>query len=126
MSSSRLPNDVRTFVRMYIDSVELLEVLLTIRTDPEKPWSISEVARTLTVTVESARLRLDQLEERRLAQRDDDGAYTYTAKSLGIEDTVAQLAESYAKRRTRVISLIFSGPTEGVRGFADAFKLRED
>lgn len=53
-------------------------------------------------------------------------SFRYSPASEDVDLRVDQVAEAYAKRRTTVIGLIFSGPSEGVRGFADAFKLRED
>lgn len=126
MNDSALPNDVRTFVNMYIDSIELLEVLILLRTETDKAWSIPDVARALTLTHDSATLRLKELERRRLVHRDQGDLFSYDAHSLGVEETVERVAEAYSKRRTRLIALIFSGASESIRGFADAFRLRDD
>lgn len=120
-------DNVRGFLARYIDSVELLEVLLLARAAPDKKWSTSEVARALTLTAESANLRLRQLAGRGLLRADLEAeTFVYSPESDELDSTIDAVAEAYAKRRTSVIGLIFSGPSDSVRGFADAFRLREE
>ena len=128
MSKHEISKSIRDFIARYIDSVELLEVLLLVRAAPDKKWTPSEIARALTSTPHSAALRLNDLVRRDLIQVDPraEGTFLYSPTSDEVDRQIDQLAEAYAKRRTTVIGLIFSGPSEGVRGFADAFKLRED
>ena len=118
---------VRRFLARYIDSVELLEVLLLARAAPDKRWSTSEVARALTLTLESANLRLRQLAGRGLLRADLEAkTFVYSPESDELDTTIDAVAEAYAVRRTSVIGLIFQGPSDSVRGFADAFRLREE
>lgn len=62
---------------------------------------------------------------RGLAQKIPDGTYRY-ASSERFENTVKELADVYRSRRTSVIQTIFSGPSDAVRSFADAFKLGQE
>ena len=122
-----IPSKVGRFLRRYIDSVELLEVLLAMRNAPERSWTIPEIARALTITQDSARLRLGELTTRRLVTHDKNHAtFAYDPETPDLDVAIELLAKLYEKRRTTVISLIFSGPSEDVRGFADAFRLRDD
>ncbi|HWL65469.1 MAG TPA: hypothetical protein VNP73_05790 [Actinomycetota bacterium] len=127
MGQKDVSKNVRDFLARFIDSVELLEVLLLARAAPEKAWSTKDVARALTLSDESADLRLRQLAGRGLLAADiKGGTFTYSPESADMDKTIDDVAETYAKRRTTVIGLIFSGPSPSVRGFADAFRLRDE
>ena len=128
MARLQIDKAVRDFIALYIDSVELLEILLLLRAAPEKEWRADEVAKALTSTPDSTQLRLHDLARKDLARMTggEQESFRYSPASEDVDLRVDQVAEAYAKRRTTVIGLIFSGPSEGVRGFADAFKLRED
>ena len=128
MSRDEIPKPVRELIARHIDSVELLEVLLLLRAAPDKEWSTEEVARALTSSPHSTTLRLRDLERRDLVASDqaEQRTFRYSPVTEEMDRRIDQLAEAYAKRRTTVIGLIFSGPSEAVRGFSDAFKLRED
>ena len=52
------------------------------------------------------------------------GQYMYAPPTPSVERTIDRLAESYAKYRVAVISLIFSAPGEAVTRFSDAFRIR--
>jgi DNA-binding transcriptional ArsR family regulator len=127
-SRHEIAKPVRDFIARFIDSVELLEVLLLLRAAPDKVWTPEEVARALTSTPDSVTLRLDELERRNLVRADQAGekSFRYSPANDETNRRVDEVAEAYARRRTTVIGLIFSGPSEGVRGFSDAFRLRED
>ena len=128
MVRPQIDKAVREFIALYINSVELLEILLLLRAAPDKEWRADEVAKALTSTPDSTELRLRDLTRKELArvEEGEPKTFRYSPTSEEVDRSVDRVAEAYAKRRTTVIALIFSGPSEGVRGFADAFKLRED
>lgn len=124
-----VPHDVQRFIADNIDSAAQLEVLLLLRGEPDREWSAADVSRALVSTPQSAALRLADLDDRRLLARSDgpDGpCYRYAPGGAQADRTIAALAEAYAKRKTAVIRLIFSRPSERVTSFADAFRIRRD
>ena len=50
-------------------------------------------------------------------------AYAFAPSSPSTIDTVARLAQAYARQRHTVIDLIYSEPDDEILTFADAFKL---
>jgi hypothetical protein len=40
--------------------------------------------------------------------------------------SIAGLVETYRERRVSVINLVYSRPSDAIRSFADAFRLRKD
>jgi hypothetical protein len=114
---------VRRFIAGHIESVGQLEVLLLLRAAADKAWTIDEVARAVVTQSASAAGWLEQLRADGLLAR-VDGRYRYSPPGAAVERAIDDLAESYAKYRVAVIGLIFSKPSEQVRDFPEAFRLR--
>jgi hypothetical protein len=118
-----VPGPVRRFIATHIVSVVQLEVLLLLRAAADKHWSVDEVARALVTHGEAAAGWLEDLTEHGLAQR-EGGRYRYAPSTPEDDRTIDALAESYAKYRVAVISLIFARPSDRITRFADAFRFR--
>ncbi len=125
VAEAGIPPAVERLIAAHIHSVEQLEVLLLLRRD-DRAWTAEEVARELSTNADSAMARLRDLTARGLAVVDDAMAGSFRYRRGPDDRTVSDLAECYAKRRVRVISMIFAKPPDGVQSFADAFRLRGD
>src|ERR671914_11952 len=123
MGRTELPTAVRHLIAERIESVQQLEILLLLRSAPDKDWSPPEVARALVTQVESSEEWLEEMTRDRLLVTRGRG-YRYAPATAELEAAVDGLAESYAKYRVTVIALIFSQPSERVRTFSDAFRIR--
>ena len=127
MSRDEIPRHVRDFIARNLTAVEELDVLLLLRAVPDKDWTLEDVRRALTTSVESAELRAEHLVRAGLVRRSEEGSsYRYAPRDSETARTIDDLAEAYAKRRVSVIGLIFAGPSDSVRSFSDAFRLREE
>jgi hypothetical protein len=123
VQESGVPAPVRRFIAGHIESVGQLEVLLLLRAAADKQWTTDEVARAVVTQPASAAGWLEQLAGDGLVTPEDVG-YRYSPPSRDVERAIDELAESYAKYRVAVIGLIFSKPSEQVRDFPEAFRLR--
>lgn len=123
VASGPIPERVRRLIDAHIHSVEQLEVLLLVRRDPARAWTADEVSRELVTQEESVRARLEDLTARGFVRR-EGVSYAYVPSRL--DGAVDELAQCYATRRVSIISLIFSKPSDAIRTFADAFRLRRD
>lgn len=119
-----MPDRVRQFLDRHITSVEQLELLFLLESEPGTPFTPETASKRVGTAPHSARIRLGELAASGLA-READGSYTYAA--AGAEaTTVSELRRLYATHRVRIISRIFDKPPESVRNFADAFRLKRD
>jgi predicted transcriptional regulator len=112
----------------HIDSIEKLEVLLLLRNRTEREWTASEVALELRITEASAAARLADLASSGLlvnSAREAPAGYRYSPAHSDDVRSISELAMTYSERRVSVITFIFTKPQERVRGFADAFLLRQ-
>lgn len=121
-----IPEPVRRFIAQQIHSAAQLEVLLLLRTVPNRDWSIDEVARAQVSSPGMAEQLLEDLRRRGLIARDEtSGRFSY-APPAALKGVVDELAEAYATRRVAVVGLIFSKPSSAVTSLADAFRLRRE
>jgi hypothetical protein len=124
--SASIPEDVRNFLFQHIDSVEQLEVLLLLRMHADRGWSPEEVATELRTDARSVRERLDDLRGGGLLAAEPEGGLRYAPKSPALDRTVHAVAQCYETHRVAIITLIFSKPSDRIRSFADAFRLRKE
>jgi hypothetical protein len=122
-----IPENVRRFIVERINSVESLEILLLLFAQPGQELSVAEVSRKLCTSVGSASARLDELQLAKLLTLIGTAPAKYRFDSGGAEaELVADLEKVYKQRRVSVISFIYSKPSDPLRAFSAAFRLRKD
>jgi predicted ArsR family transcriptional regulator len=128
VTDASLPPRVQRFLESHIDSIEKLEVLLLLRNQPARTWTAGGVAQELRIMEASAQGRMEDLCARGLVSCEGGTPPTYRFAPTSSEDSqaVTELATTYATRRVSVISFIFSRPTDRLRSFANAFRLKKD
>jgi hypothetical protein len=127
-AEEKIPETVRRFIIEHINSVEALEILLLLFNAQSDEWSATEVSRKLCTSVESATARLNELQLGKLllAISADPVKYRFNSGDDQLIALVGELEKVYKERRVSVISLIYSKPSEPLRAFADAFRLRKE
>jgi hypothetical protein len=128
VSAQGIAPEVQAFIADHIESVVQVEVLLHLYAHPTTDYRPSEIGKELAIDPTWADAQLQNLCARGLLAcgKGPDPAYRYGPKSPEMERAVAGLARAYADRRVTVIGLIFSKPSDQLRNFADAFRLRKD
>lgn len=122
-----IPENVRRFIFEHIDSVESLEILILLHGQPTEELTPAEVSRRLYTSVESARTRLGQLQRAKLLVSISTEPTKYRFNAASPEAlVVGELEKLYKSRRVSIISFIYSKPTDPLRAFSDAFRLRKD
>lgn len=124
MADDGIPQAIKRFIFERVDSVELLEVLLLLRSNENKSWSAQKGSDELRANPTSIAKRLAYLEKLELAELDekDSQTYRYAPKSPALRELIDQLAEIYRVRRTTVLQMIFS-PMKKAIDLAAAFDL---
>lgn len=109
MDSVGLPELVESFLRDHITSYEQLEILLLLRTEPARAWSLEEVAQPLSIARPAATAALAHLRELGLVviveeHGGGDGArYALAEGPAELSSTVAALAVAYDEDRAGVM-----------------------
>ena len=125
----RIAPAVQRFIAERIDSVGQLEVLLLVRSEPERRWSASEVSRELRSESTWAEVQLEYLRVEGLlvATRSNRPTYRYDRARSELETVVKQVSDAFEDQRAEVIKLIFSQrPSERLQAFSEAFRLRRE
>lgn len=122
-----IPENIRRFIVEHINSVESLEILLLLFARPAEELTPEAVSRKLCTSLESAAGQLRELQRARLlvSISTEPPKYRFNLESPEAP-LVPQLEKVYRERRVSVISFIYSKPSDPLRAFSDAFRLRKD
>jgi hypothetical protein len=120
-----LPAELTGFLLRTVDSVAELEALLLAHGNPAIEWDAAVLAARLYVPERAAQDVLVALHRRGLLHPAGE-RYAYQPASDALRQSVDQLAVWYPRALVAITRLIHSKPGAAVRGFADAFRLRED
>jgi hypothetical protein len=129
LAGEAISPDVKRFIHSTINSVEQLEVLLFLMSNPDRHWTADEVSERVRLAEEAVAARLEELSNSDLlvVREGSRSAYCYAPKSNIIAEEVASsLNAAYKEGRDTVIQLIYTRPLDNIRIFADAFKIRRD
>lgn len=124
-AEEHIPESVKRFIIERINSVESLEILLVLFDQPTAESTALDMSRQLRTSVESAAARLDELRAAKLLLASGEPAKFRFNPAHPESQVVADLERIYKERRVSVISLIYSKPSEPLRAFSDAFRLRK-
>jgi hypothetical protein len=115
--------DVFQFIREHVRSVWALELLLRLKHDSERCWSIEELVSELRANHSLVADNLTALADAGLVVADDRGCFRYQPAAAVLAKVCDDLDAAYAKKPVTVIRWI-SAPTERLQSLADAFKFK--
>ena len=121
-----ISSQLADFIRGAFPSVWTLELLLLLKSEPERGWTGQELVDKLRGSDPIVIQGVGALVAGGLVATEEGGTVRYAPASPDIERLVEEAARQYAKRPDAVRRLIvFAGQT-GLQAFSDAFKLRGD
>ena len=128
MSGDALPAPVKQLLSRHIQSVEQLEVLLLLRSQPQRAWTAVQVFDVIRSSESSIAARLQAFTAHGflVEEKGPPPAFRFAPKDQSVRAAVDQTAAAYQTWRVRVIEAIFAPEADPVQSFADAFKLRKD
>lgn len=124
MAESDLPADVVQFVHQFINRLETLDVLIALHGEPNRLWTKSEMSSHLRSTPAASGTVLDRLVASGLAERTGE-TYRYRPRRPDLAEKVTRLVACNRERRTAVITAIFTRPSDALRSFAEAFRIKK-
>ena len=121
-----LSSSLTDFIRSAFPSVWTLELLLLLRSEPERGWTGLELVDKLRASEPIIVQGVGALLAGGLAATDKGSTVRYAPASPEIERLVAEAARQYAKRPDAVRRIIVFAEHSGLQAFSDAFKFRGD
>lgn len=126
MADGEITTEIQSFIARHIESVEKLEILLTLHREPDKAWSVQEVYQKRQSSLPWIARNLRDLNAQGFLQREANDCFRYAPISSDLNEQLVALDMAYQNRRIKVIELIFSKSTDDLRKFADAFRIRKE
>jgi len=126
LTTSRLPVDVKELLTNHIDSVGHLEVLLNFFNNPEKTWTPQTLSHELRSHETSAAKHMAKLAAGGFIKNVAGDHYIYAPESNELREKIERLHQAYKEMSVAVIGFIYEKPSDKLRGFADAFKIKKD
>jgi predicted transcriptional regulator len=115
-----IPEVVRTLVARHIHSVDILEILLLLRQEPQKEWGALAISKALRLDRTSVHSRLQQLLAAGLVSNRFVGTeevFRYQPATSELRDVVSDLAKWYSSHRVALISFIYSNPADRIQTY---------
>jgi hypothetical protein len=124
--SEKIPDDqILAFIQAHIRSVWAVEQMLVLSREPGRSWDVTELVRETRSSPTAVRDALRDLREVELISQTPDGKFAFAPRSDELLAMSEALLKAYVERPRYVIQAIFSEPKDGLRNFADAFKLKK-
>jgi len=126
MASEVIPPDLQEFLRRSVKSVWTLELLLFLRMNAGRSWSLEQLATDLRASHAVVIGVLPQLLADGLIVEVDPARFAYKPASLELGDKVDRLDVIYRANPVTVVREIILAPNPKIQSFADAFKFRKE
>lgn len=123
MVDQYVPDDVRDFIQMHINSVVQIEALLLIRSDSQQRWSTPQIAARLYVSESEAQEALERLCSAGLLDCESE-FYRIDRVSSKNTTLIDRLLAAYTHHLIPVTNIIHAKPRRP-RSFAEVFRFRK-
>jgi predicted MarR family transcription regulator len=118
-------DELPIFIRRHLGSVWALEILLLLRRQPQRAWTIADIVLDLRASSTLVTANLAKFEQSGLVVAESEGRYRYQPASPLMEALCAAVEEAYRERPVATINLI-SAPEERLQQLANAFRIGRD
>jgi hypothetical protein len=115
--------DLSSFIREHVRSVWGMELLLLLKRDPDRCWTVAELVRELRASTSLVSDNVQRFERSGLVVLDDGGCYRYAPANAVLDKLCGALEAAYRERPVAVINMI-AAPPGPLQSLADAFKFR--
>ncbi len=116
-SGPRLTHDGERLIARHVDSVGVFDLLMLLRSEPDRAWACDAVCAELKCPPAWAERELERLCGAGLAAV-TDGGYRYAPESARMRVAVDSLARAWRRDRAAVTQLIFAARRRGSRSDA--------
>ena len=121
--SGNISVELKNFIRRYVNSITLLDVLFHLKKHEGKNWAPEDISLEMRSNTVFARSQLEDLVRMGVVICEQD-RYRYHSGELSV--LVDKLEVLYNTRRSMLTNYIYSQPIDSIRDFANAFKIKKD
>jgi hypothetical protein len=119
-------SELVAFVRASIRSVWALELLLLLRRDSDRAWTVASLVQEMRASTPLVAEGLATFEAAGLIRREEGGdeSFVYAPATPALAQLAEQLERAYRERPVALVRTILSSPNDKLQSFADAFRFR--
>jgi hypothetical protein len=118
-------DQILDFIRSSVKTVWSLELLLFMRRDPQRAWTIDQVVRELRSSRNIVTEAIGVFVQGGIL-REEEAGFRYGPATDELDRLVEQLAREYAERPTTVVNAIVEVQSGKLQDFANAFRIKRD
>jgi hypothetical protein len=109
-----IPEQVKSFIRRHLNSIEQLEIFLLLRSSRNRSWTATEISNETRSVRTSAAKRLEDLTERGLLQtiQGREPGFKYGPRTAELDLAAHDLVAAYALYRFSVMDLNVAQPPD--------------
>ena len=128
MDDTDISDDMRRFILDSVPSIPYLEVMLLMRNEPHRKWSLHDVAQRIFISESSVADILKQLLSAGVINVSTQWPplYQFYPKDDFLKTMLDQLAVTYSIHLIEVTNLIHSNIDQKAHRFANAFTWKKD
>jgi hypothetical protein len=128
VSEGKITPDIERLIAEHIESADQLDILLLLHSKPDRVWTARQVSEAVFTVPTAATMRLEQLVAAGFLATSGGGdpGYQYSPASAALRTGADRLAAAYRANRVAVIQMVFQQPSDPVKSFSDAFRIRKD
>lgn len=123
------PEEIKSFMDQYIDSIEQLEILRVLGQRPNEEWTATTLSREAQIKPQAIAAHLATLQARGLLSSSTHGQevlWRCAPRTPELETGVRQLLQCYQERPVTMIRMVYARANEVLKTFADAFRIRKE
>lgn len=127
VSDVSLSNEAREFLRAHIQSLEQLEILAILRSEPEREWTAAAIYERVLSSERSIAGRLSQFVAYGLiaTSTSNPPTFRYAPREPEVDRAAEAALQAYRDRRLLVIETIFRPDSDPAQSFSDAFRFKQ-
>jgi hypothetical protein len=118
-------DQILDFIRSSVKTVWSLELLLFMRRDAQRAWTVDQVVRELRSSRNIVTEAIAVFVQGGILREEDTG-FRYDPATDELDRLVEQLAREYAERPTTVVNAIVEVQSGKLQDFANAFRIKRD
>lgn len=126
MANNPVSQELLRFTARYIHSVEQLEILCLVSSNPAKYWSVAEVLHEVQSAEQSISSCLKRFEEDGFLVSRKEGKFQFSPTQPSLADSVRDLSKTYRERRVTIVEMIYKKPSDPIQDFAEAFRFKKE
>lgn len=121
-------NEVRIFIDAFIESIDLLRILIALAREPNRTWTEHEMAGAVGFSLETTQQQLERLQRNGFAAAEmgPPRRYRYAPRAEEFDRMIRELVELDDHRPVTLIRLVYARTANSAaQAFADSFRFRK-